>query len=175
MVCILWSGTNIFSELMRCLQVAAAQLRVAPAEVLRNCMSSPCIIWEATSLPVLLTPFKSSAHVSCLAALQVLTNGITINDCAYHFLGHSNSQLAEKTCVLYACNGSNEAESFLAEWGNFESIRNPAKCAKRIGLLFSGMQPMQGMLMFGICDSNKASWISVHFASSQLGQMRTRC
>ncbi|KAL3143108.1 hypothetical protein ABBQ38_003381 [Trebouxia sp. C0009 RCD-2024] len=86
-----------------------------------------------------------SRKAACQYIEQVVTNGITIDGHEFHFLGHSNSQLAEKTCVLYECNDRKAADALLAQWGDFASISNPAKCAKRIGLLFSGMQPMAGL------------------------------
>lgn len=37
----------------------------------------------------------------CTAVLQVLKNGIVVDGLMYHFLGHSNSNLAQKKCLLY--------------------------------------------------------------------------
>lgn len=85
------------------------------------------------------------------AALQVLKNGIVVDGLMYHFLGHSNSNLAQKKCLLYQCTHLDDTSKLLACWGNFSDIPIAAKRAKRIGLLLSGMQPLPGMMSNPTC------------------------
>lgn len=70
---------------------------------------------------------------------QVLKNGIAINGVLYNFFGHSNSQLKERKCALYA--DSKEAVwKKASQLGDFSGMKGVAKLAKRRGLLFSGCQ-----------------------------------
>lgn len=70
------------------------------------------------------------------AAEEILKRGVFFSGVMCRFLGHSNSQLKEKTCFLM--NASNEEiYELLALFGDFSKIKTAAKRAKRIGLLFS--------------------------------------
>ena len=67
---------------------------------------------------------------------EILKRGIIFSGAIYRFLGHSNSQLKERTCTLM--NASDEdIYELLAQFGKFSKIKTAAKRAKRIGLLFS--------------------------------------
>lgn len=67
---------------------------------------------------------------------EILKRGIVFSGAIYRFLGHSNSQLKERTCTLI--NASDEdIHELLAQFGKFSKIKTSAKRAKRIGLLFS--------------------------------------
>lgn len=72
----------------------------------------------------------------------MLTNGILVDGQPYQYLGQSNSQLQSRTCVLYRCSAPAEAAALLESWGAFAGIDNMAKRAKRIGLLFSSITPL---------------------------------
>ena len=77
--------------------------------------------------------------------MQVLTAGVLIDGQRYHYLGQSNSQLQSRACVMYRCASPADAAALLEQWGCFASINNTAKRAKRIGLLFSTITPIQGL------------------------------
>ena len=47
---------------------------------------------------------------------------------------------------MYQCSKSADIGVLLAQWGNFSDVMVPAKRAKRIGLLFSSMQSLTGIL-----------------------------
>ena len=67
---------------------------------------------------------------------SILKRGILFSGEIYRFLGHSNSQLKERTCFLI--NDSDEhIYELLSQFGEFSQIKTAAKRAKRIGLLFS--------------------------------------
>ena len=67
---------------------------------------------------------------------MILEQGILFSGSVYRFLGHSNSQLKDKTCFLMNESQENIYE-LLALFGEFSNIKSLAKRAKRIGLLFS--------------------------------------
>lgn len=67
---------------------------------------------------------------------RILREGVVLNGMTYNFLGHSSSQLRNKTCFLKADtkeNISREIESL----GDFTKLKTVAKKVKRIGLLFT--------------------------------------
>jgi len=67
---------------------------------------------------------------------DVLTKDIKCENKRYRFLGHSDSQLREKTC--YLMNASDEEiHERLARFADFDQITDPRLRAKRIGMLFS--------------------------------------
>lgn len=64
------------------------------------------------------------------AAEEILKRGVFFSGVMCRFLGHSNSQLKEKTCFLM--NASNEEiYELLALFGDFPKIKTAAKRAKR--------------------------------------------
>ena len=67
---------------------------------------------------------------------EILKRGIAFSGAIYRFLGHSNSQLKERTCTLMNASDE-EIYELLAQFGKFSKIKTAAKRAKRIGLLFS--------------------------------------
>lgn len=67
---------------------------------------------------------------------EILKRGIAFSGSIYRFLGHSNSQLKERTCTLMNASDE-EIYELLAQFGKFSQIKTAAKRAKRIGLLFS--------------------------------------
>ena len=68
--------------------------------------------------------------VSDDASQEILKRGIVFSGEMYRFLGHSNSQLKEKTCFLM--NASDEdIYELLALFGKFSKIKTAAKRAKR--------------------------------------------
>jgi hypothetical protein len=70
---------------------------------------------------------------------RMLVSGIKINGVAYHFFGHSNSQLKSRSCFLYAA--SKEEISVKVEaLGDLSKLKSVGKKAKRIGLLFSSAE-----------------------------------
>ncbi|XP_032240569.2 probable RNA-dependent RNA polymerase 1 isoform X2 [Nematostella vectensis] len=78
--------------------------------------------------------FQSEGEIDC--SFAILARGIVFSGAVYNFLGHSNSQLKDKTCFLM--NGTHEEiHSLLAQFTDFSKIKTSAKRAKRIGLLFS--------------------------------------
>ncbi|KAH9925901.1 RNA-dependent RNA polymerase [Epithele typhae] len=68
--------------------------------------------------------------------LRFFKEGLRLNGIEYRFYGHSNSQLRSSSCFLRA-GTDNELERRINSYGEFSKIKNVAKCAKRIGLLFS--------------------------------------
>lgn len=67
---------------------------------------------------------------------EILKRGIVFSGAIYRFLGHSNSQLKERTCTLMNA-PDEEIHELLAQFGKFSKIKTAAKRAKRVGLLFS--------------------------------------
>lgn len=67
---------------------------------------------------------------------EVLKRGVALSGAMFRFLGHSNSQLKDKTCYLMAATDE-EIHDLLAQFADFSKIPGIAKRAKRIGLLFS--------------------------------------
>ena len=64
------------------------------------------------------------------AAQEILKRGILFSGKTYRFLGHSNSQLKEKTCYLMNASDEDIYER-LALFGKFSKIKTAAKRAKR--------------------------------------------
>ncbi|XP_022793056.1 probable RNA-dependent RNA polymerase 1 [Stylophora pistillata] len=87
---------------------------------------------------------------------SILKRGILFSGEIYRFLGHSNSQLKERTCFLM--NESDERiYELLAQFGEFSQIKTTAKRAKRIGLLFSSFDQSINLQenQFGVIDDIK--------------------
>jgi hypothetical protein len=70
---------------------------------------------------------------------KMLVSGITINGVAYHFFGHSNSQLKSRSCFLYAAS-KKDISIKVEAMGDLSNLKSVAKKAKRIGLLFSSAE-----------------------------------
>ncbi|RDX43226.1 RdRP-domain-containing protein [Lentinus brumalis] len=68
--------------------------------------------------------------------IRIFKTGLHLNGVEYRFYGHSNSQLRSGSCFLRA-GTDQELERRINTYGEFGKIKNVAKCAKRIGLLFS--------------------------------------
>ncbi|XP_020914800.1 RNA-dependent RNA polymerase 2 [Exaiptasia diaphana] len=86
---------------------------------------------------LLTVSFKSSRNDDFNYARNILHRGVEFCGEMFYFLGHSNSQLKEKTC--YLMQGSHiEIYNLLSQFYEFSKIPKIAKRAKRIGLLFSG-------------------------------------
>ena len=74
--------------------------------------------------------FKQERGSDSDNAENILKRGIVFSGETYRFLGHSNSQLKEKTCFLM--NASDEdIYELLARFGDFSKIKTAAKRAKR--------------------------------------------
>ena len=70
---------------------------------------------------------------------DILKRGIFCDGKIFHFLGHSNSQLREKTCFMMQ--GSHqEIQSHLKNFGDFFEMSDVNIRAKNIGMLFSPFQ-----------------------------------
>lgn len=98
----------------------------------RNTYASVCstVYWALTTV---------TRRWDCtLLLLQVLVQGVHINDRHYFFIGSSQGQLRERTAVLHNCASPQEAWELLQSWGKFGNIKNVAKLYKRVALLFSG-------------------------------------
>ncbi|KAF2026561.1 RdRP-domain-containing protein [Setomelanomma holmii] len=70
---------------------------------------------------------------------KMLVSGIIINGAAYHFFGHSNSQLKSRSCFLYAAS-KKEIAAKVEALGDLSKLKSVGKKAKRIGLLFSSAE-----------------------------------
>jgi hypothetical protein len=70
---------------------------------------------------------------------RMLIAGIKINGVAYHFFGHSNSQLKSRSCVMYAAS-KEQISAKIEAMGDLSKLRSVGKKAKRIGLLFSSAE-----------------------------------
>lgn len=64
-------------------------------------------------------------------AENILKQGISFSGATYRFLGHSNSQLKEKTCFLLNDSTDEEIYELLSRFGDFSKIKTAAKRAKR--------------------------------------------
>ncbi|GLJ11722.1 hypothetical protein SUGI_0175400 [Cryptomeria japonica] len=69
--------------------------------------------------------------------LSVLRDGILIADKKFEFLAFSTSQLRESSVWMFASNAEVSAHSIRRWMGNFSSVKNVAKCARRLGQSFS--------------------------------------
>ena len=91
--------------------------------------------------PVRFNPRVSNEHILRGKFKNVLDNGINIAGRAYEFLGFSHSSLRAQSCWFMAPFIHNEsvlwARMIIQDLGNFSMIRSPAKCAARIGQVFS--------------------------------------
>ncbi|XP_055330006.1 uncharacterized protein LOC129582512 [Paramacrobiotus metropolitanus] len=86
-------------------------------------------------------PTVNRNEEACKYVEAVLKNGIRVNGREFNFFGHSNSQLKEKTCLMYE--GSKEqCWEERNKLGDFSKLTSEAKVAKRLGLLFSSSQPV---------------------------------
>ena len=86
-----------------------------------------------------LSSTPATAKESADYVTRLLQCGLSINGVAYHFYGHSNSQLKSRSCILYAA--SKDAIAHKVEnLGDFSKMKSVAKKAKRIALLFSAAQ-----------------------------------
>ncbi|TCD62010.1 hypothetical protein EIP91_007628 [Steccherinum ochraceum] len=69
--------------------------------------------------------------------MRLFQTGLFINGVQYRFYGHSNSQLRSRSCFLRRATADAELDHLIYALGDFVKIKNAAKRAKRIGLLFS--------------------------------------
>lgn len=74
--------------------------------------------------------FKQERGSDSDNAENILKRGIIFSGEMYRFLGHSNSQLKEKTCFLMNATDEGMYE-LLARFGDFSKIKTAAKRAKR--------------------------------------------
>lgn len=74
--------------------------------------------------------FKQERGSDSDNAENILKRGIIFSGEMYRFLGHSNSQLKEKTCFLMNATDEDMYE-LLARFGDFSEIKTAAKRAKR--------------------------------------------
>ena len=85
---------------------------------------------------IMTVAFRPERGADTDCSQEILKRGIAFSGAIYRFLGHSNSQLKEKTCTLMNASDE-EIYELLAQFGKFSQIKTAAKRAKRIGLLFS--------------------------------------
>ncbi|KAJ6607939.1 RNA-directed RNA polymerase [Mycena sp. CBHHK59/15] len=71
---------------------------------------------------------------------RLMRAGLFLNGVQYRFYHHSNSQLRSRSCFLRQANSDAELDDRIYRLGEFTTLMNPAKRAKRIGLLFSEAQ-----------------------------------
>ena len=82
------------------------------------------------------------------AVEQFLLNGLAVQyedskrEDVFAFFGHSASQLRERNCVMYNQRELGNVNDVLRGFGDFEKIKDVAKRAARIGLLFSTADPV---------------------------------
>ncbi|GAV63008.1 RdRP domain-containing protein [Cephalotus follicularis] len=121
-------------------------------------------------------PFRTEIYHRILS---VLRNGIVIGPKRYEFLAFSASQLRSNSVWMFASNDKVKAEE-IREWmGCFNNIRSVAKCAARMGQLFSSSKqtmvvPVQDVEIipdievtsdgFDYCFSDGIGKISLSFA-----------
>lgn len=85
---------------------------------------------------IMTVSFRPERGADTDCSQEILKRGIAFSGAIYRFLGHSNSQLKERTCTLMNASDE-EIYDLLAQFGKFSQIKTAAKRAKRIGLLFS--------------------------------------
>ena len=85
--------------------------------------------------------FKTSMQEEANIKLckDILKKGIFCDGNIFNFLGHSNSQLREKTCFMMQ-GSDEEIHSHLKNFGDFVEMSDVNIRAKKIGLLFSPFQ-----------------------------------
>lgn len=69
--------------------------------------------------------------------LSILKDGIVVGKKKFEFLAFSASQLRENSLWMFASNDKVTADSIRKWMGDFDNIRNVAKCAARMGQSFS--------------------------------------
>ncbi|KAH9888525.1 RNA dependent RNA polymerase-domain-containing protein [Cubamyces lactineus] len=106
--------------------------------------------------------------------IRMFKAGFHLNGVEYRFYGHSNSQLRSGSCFMRV--GTDvELERRINSYGEFSKIKNVAKCAKRIGLLFSKAeidwtldpkytQDIEDIIVNGENFSDGCGLIAPHFA-----------
>jgi hypothetical protein len=91
--------------------------------------------------PVRFNPRVSNEKILCGRFKDILEKGINIAGREYSFLGFSHSSLRAQSCWFMApfiYEGSLLWDrTIIQDLGNFSVIRSPAKCAARIGQVFS--------------------------------------
>lgn len=70
---------------------------------------------------------------------RLVKTGIVLNGVAYHFFGHSNSQLKSRSCLMFAAS-KELIERKVEALGDFSKMQSVSKKAKRLGLLFSSAE-----------------------------------
>ena len=77
----------------------------------------------------------------------LLKTGISIkilgqqNVLHFTYFGQSNSQLRNRTCVLYSGSELGDIEGLISTFGDFSTLKTPSKRSARIGLLLSSSLP----------------------------------
>ncbi|XP_057824218.2 RNA-dependent RNA polymerase 2 isoform X2 [Cryptomeria japonica] len=87
-----------------------------------------------TEFGFLARPQKTQVYNRILSTLK---DGITIGNKRFEFLAFSASQLRENSVWMFASNDNISADSIRKWMGEFNCIRNVAKCAARMGQSFS--------------------------------------
>ncbi|KAJ5538290.1 hypothetical protein N7494_007769 [Penicillium frequentans] len=88
--------------------------------------------------------FNDSNDETFTRVKRTLTRGITIGDRHYEFLAFGNSQFREHGAYFFAPTPNLTAAHIRAWMGQFNHIRNIAKCAARLGQCFSTTRPVSG-------------------------------
>ena len=83
------------------------------------------------------TPMSEVANIKFCKS--VLKRSIFCENDYYHFLGHSDSQLRDKTCYLMS-GSEEEISDHVAKFSDFVEIEDLGLRARKIGLLFSPFQ-----------------------------------
>ncbi|KAF1828997.1 RdRP-domain-containing protein [Decorospora gaudefroyi] len=82
------------------------------------------------------SPRQATARETGDYITRLLVTGLVINGVAYHFFGHSNSQLKSRSCFMYAA-PKVDISAKIEAMGDLSKLKSVGKKAKRIGLLFS--------------------------------------
>ncbi|KAJ6114819.1 hypothetical protein N7486_000597, partial [Penicillium sp. IBT 16267x] len=88
--------------------------------------------------------FNDSNDETFTRVKRTLTRGITIGGRHYEFLAFGNSQFREHGAYFFAPTPDLTAAHIRAWMGQFNHIRNIAKCAARLGQCFSTTRPVSG-------------------------------
>ncbi|KXS97624.1 hypothetical protein AC578_5741 [Pseudocercospora eumusae] len=70
---------------------------------------------------------------------RLVKTGIVLNGVAYHFFGHSNSQLKSRSCFMFGAS-KELIQRKVEALGDFSNMQSVSKKAKRLGLLFSSAE-----------------------------------
>ena len=101
------------------------------------------------------------------SAIHVVRRGVCLEGACYRFLGHSDAQLLDKTCLLMH-DSDLAIYDYFEKFSDFSSFKSLSKRAECIGVLFTGFDkalPLSENNYFTIDDVKRGSYRTYNFSS----------